>query len=81
MYKLFMPLELHKEDWIWCSDPTLWMSDQFAANYYMYIWAEVGSVNCLHYVFSSDFEIISDIYFANISTESGKTSRIYMFSM
>lgn len=45
VYNLFMPLELHKEDWIWCSDPTLWLGRTHAAAYYQNIWSEMLAAN------------------------------------
>ncbi|WAQ97670.1 OOPDA-like protein [Mya arenaria] len=56
MYKLFMPLEIHKEDWIWCSDPTLWMSDAFAAAYYLHIWSEMLAANIMEEFTVSGFD-------------------------
>ncbi|KAL4239344.1 hypothetical protein ACF0H5_000161 [Mactra antiquata] len=45
VYKLFMPIELHTEDWIWCSDTTLWLGKTHAAAYYQYIWSQMLAAN------------------------------------
>ncbi|XP_060582062.1 uncharacterized protein LOC132738565, partial [Ruditapes philippinarum] len=45
MYNLFMPLEIHNEDWIWCSDPVLWIGRSHAAAYYQNIWSEMLAAN------------------------------------
>ncbi|KAH3862256.1 hypothetical protein DPMN_025222, partial [Dreissena polymorpha] len=56
LYKLFMPIELHPEDWVWCSDPTLWMSEAYVAAYYMNIWSEMLAANIMEEFTDAGFQ-------------------------
>lgn len=47
MYKMFMPVPEHKEDWLFCSDATLWYGNQHAASYYSKIWSKMLAANVL----------------------------------